>query len=534
MMPPKGRTRPSDPPAAASPAASTANQSAAASSPSHPSTSFALDGDDAPPFLNTTFTTHRASPLYIGSHPLTQERLHVLSQRLRDVLVGDVVRGVEVGLDRGADDATMRRAGALEVVAMGWVRLEGLMGRHVATGEEGAQDQATPARSDAADQSGVSLDTTASGSPGKRRALQISLQYENTECAALLLPSLREARSDTDAPPARGDMAAATSVLGMGDARPDESDPEFLHLPLLLLRMPAPLRAVIIDFISRTFDCRISSLSLGTRSLVGALERWMRDSKVPTKGHFAKDVVLTLGFYGPTVTQYPRQAKEAAKENHAEEEEEDDGSKGPETTVGIKSIDVIIPNQDLRRFAKVGSIYERRQSATLDQVRSKRKEAFEGDVQDTFGHAKRRRLGGDKDEESWTWRQWDAHPKQPAAEAQGTRSQPFTEALAQHVREHLALDMFHPAVRVVKIACGGFVLSEGRVKIFGAIPDSNGEGALPDSKQRALWAVMDGLLDRAQVKPWYRPLSEGAGVQIVRRTPSASTNVETSRLASEM
>lgn len=524
-MPPKKRKRPSGSQSAPSPspAASNANQSAAASSPSRPSTSLALgDGaDDAPPFLNTTFTTHRASPLYIGAHPLTQARLHVLSQRLRDVLVGDVVRGVEVGLDRGADDATMRRAGALEVVAMGWVRLEGLMGRYVG-GEGEAAEETTPASDIAADESGVSLDSAA-GSPGKRRALQIILQYENNECAALFLPPLR-ARTDTTttttayARPARDDAATSTSVFGVGDARPDESDPEFLHLPLLLLRMPAPLRTVIIDFISRTFDCRISSLSLGTRSLVGALERWMRDSKLPTKGQFGKDVVLTLGFYGPTVTQYQQQAKEAAKENHPEEDEEEgDGPKVPATTMGIKSIDVIISNQDLRRFAKAGNTYEGRRMATLDQVRSKRKDDAEGDIQDTFGHAKRRRLGGDKEEESWTWRYWDSLPSHPTAKAEGARPQPFTEALAQHVREHLALDMFHPAVRVTKIACGGFVLSEGRVKIFGAIPDSSGESALPDTKQRALWAVVDGLLDRAQVKPWNRPLSEGAGVQIMMR-----------------
>lgn len=41
----------------------------------------------------------------------------------------------------------------------------------------------------------------------------------------------------------------------------------------------------------------------------------------------------------------------------------------------------------------------------------------------------------------------------------------FSDKLAAYVDKHLALDMKHPDVRVVRIACGGFTLGEGKVKI---------------------------------------------------------------------
>lgn len=480
IMPPKKRKRPSD---------------QTEESSSH-SSFISEDGLDAPPFLNTTFTTYRASPLHVGTNPLTQDRMNVLSQRLRDILVGDVVRGVEVGLDRAADDAAVRRAGALETVVLGWVRLESLAGRYVGSRQDGAEG----------DVSGVSPASTASSgpgaSPGKRHALQITLQYENAECAALLLPAIRPAGDGQDGETAsRADLrdASSASLFGSAAAAAGTAGAKagLLHLPLLLLRMPAPLRTVIIDFISRTFDCRITPLSLGTRSLVGALERWMGDSQVPSKGAFAKDVVLSLGFYGPTVVQHQREKHEEVLRQRQVDDEDTDGPKMPDTAVGIKSIDIIVPNQDLRRFLRAGRTSEARGNATSDRG----SEHQNPDTRDVFGRATRRRLGGDKDEEAWTWRRWESSSKQTAGPDQdGVQAQPFIEALAQYVRKNLALDMFHPAVRVIKVACGGFALSEGRVKIFGVAPNSNGESSVTEAMQRAIWAVLEGLVGRAQLQ----------------------------------
>ncbi|ROV90670.1 hypothetical protein VPNG_10104 [Cytospora leucostoma] len=487
---PRKRPRPSDSQSAPSPA-SNANPSAAGSSPSHPSTSFvsAEDDTDLPPFLNTTFSTHRLSPLYIGARPLTQVRLLALSQRLRDLLVGEVVRGVEVGLDRGADDGAMRRAGALEAVGMGWVRLEGLLGRYVGgEEEEEGRDVSRRSGSDDANTSGLS----AGASLGNRRALQILLRYENAECIALLVPPVKSRANGSRAQP----RPTSTSLFNHGDGKPTEADPAFLHLPLLLLRMPAPLKAVIVDFLGRTFDCRISSLRLGTRSMINALEKWIGDSGAPTGGQLARDVVLTLGFYGPTVIRHPGLQTEAAGERQPGGDE-GETVKAQNTPVGLKAIDVVIPNTDMKRFLRVGRVLEAEEDSASGRAQGERKRRPDAMQRDEYTLAKRRRLGGDKDEESWTWRRWSAKNKQ---EPETVRPQPFIEALAEYVQAHLALDMFHPAVRIIKAACGGFALSEARVKIFGAQPPSAGDAGLSDTKQRAAWGVFEGLVERAQVE----------------------------------
>lgn len=444
-MPPRKRKRPSDQPSPSSPPADVTNTTL--------SSSLFLPDDilDAPPFLNTSFTTHRASPLYFGSHPLIQDRLNTLSQRLRDLLVGDVVRGIELGLDRDADP-TMRRAGALEIVSIGWVRLESLLGKYAGDSDE-------------ADTSASTVGEGLGGSLGKRRALQIALQYENTECVALMLPAIGHSLDESE----------------------DGHQAGFLHLPLLLLRMPPPLRAVICAFLSRTFDCRISSLGLGTRSLVGALEGWLSESKA--LGGLVKDVVVTLGFYGPTVTAHQTMTKQVDTDAKSDDPADGDEGEGEsKKAVGIKAIDIIIPYAELRKFVRAGRAYEAAWKRSNDE--------------DPLDSRKRRHLAGNKDEEGWAWRQREQQP------------QPFMESLAQYVRSHLALDLFHPAVRIVKIACGGFVMSEGRIKIFGVPPSRGGEdedGGLSQG-QRAVWAIYERLSERAMVRPVEKTLALVAGV----------------------
>ncbi|KAK7735594.1 hypothetical protein SLS53_007508 [Cytospora paraplurivora] len=382
----------------------------------------------------------------------------------------------------------MRRAGALEAVGMGWVRLEGLLGRYVGGEDEEGRDVSERSGSDGAHTSGLS----AGASPGNRRALQILLRYENAECVALLVPPVKSRADGSRAQP----RPTSTSLFNHGDGKSTEDDPAFLHLPLLLLRMPAPLKAVIIDFLGRTFDCRISSLGFGTRSMIHALESWIGDSGAPTRGRLARDVVLTLGFYGPAVTRHPGLQTEAAGERQLSGDG-DETSRAQDTPVGLKAIEVVISNTDIRRFLKAGRVLEAGEDSASGRAQGGRKRRPDAIQGDEYALAKRRRLGGDKDEESWTWRRWPATTKQ---EPETVRSQPFIEALAEYVQAHLALDMFHPAVRIIKAACGGFALSEARVKIFGAQPPSAGDGGLSDTKQRAAWGVFEGLVERAQVE----------------------------------
>lgn len=525
--PPK-RSRPPHPHSAPSPtsipqvrlnANTSGHQSVQASSPSNQSTSFVSASEDdqrhpLTPFLNTTFSTHRLSPLYIGSRPLTQNRIQTLSHRLRDFLVGDVVRGVEVGLDRPADDGAMSRAGVLEAVAIAWVTLDSLVGPYPGQKRQldGLEGEPTPAGGDsgdvqAGDVSGLSTLTGVGASPGKMRGLQISLQYENAECAALLLPSVKDAATSEDVAAAADQATSAPDTpLNLADDRPDKDDPGFLNLPLLLLRMPASLKAAIIGFLSRNFDCRVSSLSIGTRSLVRALETWTGELG-PNTVTFDKDVVLTLGFYAPTVMQCGRRRRQQPQyqQHHVSQDERTEGEEGDAppasgTALGIKSIDIIIPSDDLRRFIIAGKACGGLSNNTPpNQTRNKRKTAG-AEYRDPYGEVKRRKLGGDKDEEGWSWRQRPAVSKHSDSRLDPGLPQPFVEALAQYVQQHLALDMFHPAVRISKIACGGFVLSEGRVKIFGVPPSVDADHGVPDARQRAIWGVLGGLLEKARVK----------------------------------
>lgn len=300
--------------------------------------------------FNTTFSLYQASPLFLGTDPLSYTRLAALSNRLRDVLIGDVVRGVEVGLDN-TTGATMGSAGSLEGVTVEWFTTDASLG---------VSD----------------------------RGLQMTLQYENAICSALLLP----------APPAN----AVVNNAATG---------QFLHLPLLLLRMPTPLKSAVIYFLSSTFDCRIGPLRLSSEDLLQRWEAWAQGTRLPTTGPLAKDAVLTLGFRLPGE---PREITFSIDEGEAID------APVSNTACGLKAVDIIVPFQDLPQFFNAGKDIAR---------------------------------GG------------------------GEGNKPLAKSLARYVKHHLALDMSNPAVSVVRIACGGFVLAESRVKIFSTAETGVGSAA---------------------------------------------------------
>ncbi|WYZ44761.1 hypothetical protein EsH8_VIII_000077 [Colletotrichum jinshuiense] len=411
-MPPRGRKRAPEPEPQAR--------------PDRTSLASLEDREPPPPFFNTTFSTHRASPLYVGANALNFSRLQTLSQRLRDTLVGDVVRGVQVGLE--GSDSSLGRAGPLEKVGIRWVGVDALLG--------GADDADADLSQDLAN------DVAGGGSEGNKKALVFEMRYENALCTAVLMPALSE--KAPDAPETGIKSANKFEIPGLLAEGGSKEDAQFLHLPLLLLRMPAPLKSVIADFLSSTFDCRISSMRLGTRSLTAAWERWIRDSGLPTRGPLAKDMVLTLGFYVP-----PPEVADGDDEQ-------------PSEGLGIKSIDIIIPAEELRRFTKEGRALA---NASKDKTRAGKRKAVTQGYEDD--QRKRKRLAGGKADEGWGW----------VDDANGQGQQPFLNALGAYLDKHLALNLFHPGVRVTKIACGGFVLSEGRVKIF--VPPGDDEVSEP-------------------------------------------------------
>ena len=67
------------------------------------------------PLYSTTYTLHRLSPLYTGSRSaLTNDSLAQYARSFRDILAGEVLRGVRVGL--GYDGDALARAGGLQTV----------------------------------------------------------------------------------------------------------------------------------------------------------------------------------------------------------------------------------------------------------------------------------------------------------------------------------------------------------------------------------------------------------------------------------
>ncbi|KAK7996749.1 hypothetical protein PG989_004789 [Apiospora arundinis] len=505
-----------------------------------------LDATNPPPTLfNTTFALYRASPLYLGPERLTKPRLRTLSQRLRDTLVGDVVRGVQVGLTGGADDATLGRAGALESVDWRWVPVRKLLPRRRRRrGDDGGSRGAKRRRQQRRDGSAElgsrneeSEEEEENGSDDEdedrnanARALSVELRYENSTFAACLLPRLyKHDHNDNDdaetAVAASQWTTTSRSVNGNGKTKALVADPkQFLHLPLLLLRMPAPLRTVINDFLARTFDVRVRPLRLGTRTLVSSWAAWHADSGIDNNNNddggggrrLVKDVVLSLGFHVAEESSPPSsltkdqqqqgqgklQTTDSTKSGGGGDMKKNNNTGDTSTTataksLGLKAIDIIVPAADVRRFLRAGqqAIQDRDDDETSGPSKRKKGKRKVGEPSPPPSHAdksmmlspsRRRTLAGGKDDEGWAWR---------SAEAEAAKKEPFTEALAVYLDRHLALDMFHPGVRILRVACEGFVLSEGgRLKVF--MPPAE------DGSTKSAWKFLDGLVERARGQDW--------------------------------
>jgi hypothetical protein len=411
-------------------------------------------------FFNTTFATFRVSPLYIGRQAVTRAGLEILSRRLRDVLVGDVVRGVEVGLE---GDATLGRAGALERVEWRQCGMEAIIPALADTGEGQASEARRARGARHAGRRPMPV----------RHLLCLELEYENVTFSALLLPSLDNTSGKT-----RGDDESRlrgiplwTRVENLDGENAIEDSSDFAHFPLLLTRMPAPLKAVLLDFLSSTFDCRISPLHLGTRTLIRSWERWIQDSGVTEGTVLNKDVALTLGFHL---------------------EAEDHGRQGEQVHLGLKTIDVIVPAEEVRRLLRVGNTPE-----SISNGGGKTRLADNPVTEQE--KARRRRLGGGKDEEGWAWREALRRNEDDDDDNDelNTFDQPFTDALAHYIDHHLALDMFHPGVRVLRVVCDAFALSEGRMKVF-APPSRSQAGG----ETHAVETFIRDLVRRAQGRQW--------------------------------
>lgn len=397
---------------------------APAGSPMQDNAAASASADPVPPFFNITYSTHSLSPLYLGSQGLTSARLELLARRLRETLVGDVVRGIQIGLE--AMETPSGQVGPLRAVNLRWFGLRHLLGQQASThsgrrrGRRRGDEEGEVRGQEQEQESGP-------GGPGEDselKGLWIEIRHENALYVALLLPS---ASSSPAAGPGQGSGRASWAMRPNEKASVAAEPGRFLHLPLMLMRMPQPLKAVLAEWLSTTFDCHVSKLSLGTRTIVDMWESWIRTVGLPRKG---PDLVLTLAFNVPV----PSKAPFAAPGSEA----------GPkEDGAGLRTMDISISPPDLALFLRAGKAEPAAGGDKQQPV------AWELDARE------RRRLAGGNPDDGWAWRR-----------AASREQDPFSEGLARYLDQQLALNLFHPSVRVVQISCGAFVLAQSRLKLM--------------------------------------------------------------------
>jgi hypothetical protein len=196
----------------------------------------------APPYplYNRMYTLYRVSPLHHGETSLLDARsLRTHAKRLEEQLKGDNVRGVEV--DLAGTESALPDKGPLE--ACQWDMI----------GDEEAwidlhhqPDELMP--------------------PEKARGIEINLEYEKQSYNALLLR----------------DPETTTSPEG------------FTSLPLLLVKMPAPIREVFLNYLRITFDAHVAPLKLSPAFLTSSLETYFRHLSTSTSTQTILDVVQKL------------------------------------------------------------------------------------------------------------------------------------------------------------------------------------------------------------------------------------------------
>lgn len=323
------------------------------------------------PLYNTTFSLHRLSPLYTGSDtPLGNATLRDHARRFRDILAGEVLRGVRVGL--GPEDDVLARVGALRTVT--WRILP----------EEAAWN--------VDDDTEMGNNDTTIGLGGGRGML-VTITYEKIEYKAIML---RDNQQDMD--------WTVASARENGDG--------FESFPLLLLKMPGSLRETFLEFLAATFDVRVSTQHISSKYLIGALERYVADLSIAEDGEELEPL------------ERAKILRDAVKETAVYVGFDIPGG-------SLKTVDIQIAREDLPRMVFVGQ-----------------------------------KIG----------------------------QSPLFDALTSYAKAHLAMDLRHEKVKIVRIASGAFVLGgEGKIKITQPLAIDGGDS--PQS--RATRRLVDNLIEVA-------------------------------------
>jgi hypothetical protein len=225
------------------------------------------------PLYGSTFTLYRSSPLYHGADHMF-DHLDLHGRYLRENLAGDRARNLLL------TDLQPEVAGTGSLESCTW----SLLGDEQ-TWEAQQQDP----------------DSVPAVTKRNARGIHVHLKFERANYTALLL----------------------------GERSKMSTTPGFTSLPLMLLRMPAALRELFLDFMATTFDSRISPMKLRSSFLSSSLEGLLqqtvaKDDEDPALGldALSKGVGLQLSF--------------------------------PSATPHLKNIDLVVGKDDIRQFQDRG------------------------------------------------------------------------------------------------------------------------------------------------------------------------------------
>jgi hypothetical protein len=214
---------------------------------------------DIPPYplYNKTYNLYRLSPLHHGETPLLNDRaLHTHAKRLKEQLKGDNVRGVQVDFAATEDTAKL---GPLE--DCDWETIgdeDAWIDRHRQSIEPDASQLSSALSTDRA------------------RGIEVTLEYEKQSYNALLLR----------------DPGVTSSPNG------------FTSLPLLLVKMPGPIREIFLNYLRTAFDAHVAPLRLPSSFITSSLETYFKHLSSATSTQKIHDVIhqLHLQLAFPTTT----------------------------------------------------------------------------------------------------------------------------------------------------------------------------------------------------------------------------------------
>lgn len=204
---------------------------------------------DIPPYplYNRTYNLYRLSPLHHGETPLLNDRsLRTHAKRLKEQLKGDNVRGVQVDFAAAEDTA---RLGPLEECTWDVI---------------GDEDAWIDRHRQSVDPEASQL--SAMVSPEGARGIEVGLEYERQSYNALLLR----------------------------DPGVTSSPDSFTSLPLLLVKMPGPIRDIFLNYLRTAFDAHVTPLRLPSSFITSSLETYFKHLSSSTSTQSIPDVIRQL------------------------------------------------------------------------------------------------------------------------------------------------------------------------------------------------------------------------------------------------